>query len=258
MSTIQEQKFVSFKLNNEYFGLGVFSVTEVFTTATITEIPQAPDYVAGVINYRGSIVTCIDLKKRLMIEDVKVEDEYDDLLEEDEARYYIIIVKAQNASIGLLVDYVEAVIGIEDSKIQSGIDLITGNVKAAFLAGIAQVDLGLIILLSLEALLSEYDISEIEKFAELREKLAPKVEDEIVVESDAIVDLEKDDITEWEDAKPEEFKKIKDQTIGEGELDLEILTKAELLKIAIEMKLEGISTRSTKADIIVAIQGNLG
>lgn len=257
MSTIQEQKFVSFKLNNEYFGLGVFSVTEVFTTASITEIPQAPDYVAGVINYRGSIVTCIDLKKRLLIEDVKVEDDYEDLLEEDESRYYVIIVKAQNASIGLLVDYVEAVIGIEESKIQSGIDLITGSVKAAFLAGIAQVDLGLIILLSLEALLSEYDISEIEKFAELREKLAPKDEDEIVVESEAIVDLEKDDITDWESQKPEQFTKIDDQSITDGELDLEILTKAELLKIAIEMKIDGISTRSTKNDIIAAIQTKL-
>ena len=115
----------------------------------------------------------------------------------------------------------------------------------------------MIILLSLEALLGEYDISEIEKFAELRQKLAPKVEDEIVVESESIVDLEKDDITEWEDTASEQFTKIEDQTIGDGELDLQILTKAELLKIAIEMKLDGISTRSTKSDIIDAIQGKL-
>ena len=78
---------------------------------------------------------------------------------------YVIIVKQGDASIGLLVDHVESVIGIDSEKIQSGIDLISGTEQASFLTGIAQTDMGLVILLSIEALLSEYDISEIEKFA---------------------------------------------------------------------------------------------
>ena len=258
MSTsLQEQKYVSFKLNDEYYAIDVYQVSEVFTPSSITEIPQAPAWTSGVINYRGLIVTVIDLKQRLNMEDIKVEADSD--FGEDEEKFYVIIVKQGDTSIGLLVDHVESVIGIESDKIQSGIDLISGTEQASFLSGIAQTDMGLVVLLSIEALLSEYDISEIEKFAELRSKLITKDEDEIVVEHEQLVDLDKDDISDWEADSKDEFKKIDDtQYQDEGGLDLNALTKAELLKIAIEMKLDGITTKSTKADIINSINIGLG
>ncbi len=267
MSTVQEQKkFVAFRLNDEYYAIDVHLVNEVYVPTAITEIPKAPNYTAGVINYRGQIVTVIDLKKRLNISEIDVKTDYDDLLESDDERHYVIIVKTEDSVVGLLVDYVESVISLNTDQIQSGIDLLSGKEATAFLAGIADTEYGLTIMLSLDAILSEYDLTEIEKLSELRGKLLKKTDDEIVVEPEHLVDLEKDDIDEWastDDYSPE-IKKIDDDfttsstSSSDLNIDYNMLTKAELLKIAIEMKLDGITTRSTKQTIIDAIKKNLG
>ncbi len=263
MSTLQEeQKFVAFKLNNEYYAIDVHQINEVFTPSSITEIPQAPEHTAGVINYRGEIVTVIDLKKRLSITDMTTRDDYDQLLEDEESRIYVVIVKSGGSIVGLLVDYVEAVISIATDKIQSTIDLISSKEQAAYLQGVARTDYGLTVLLSLEVLLSEYDILDASQLQTLREKIMKESgdADEVVVDTRSIVDLDKDDIDEYTQANASKFKKVDsvDTGFADSPLDLKKLTKSELLKIAIEMNISDVTTRSSKADIISKINKQLG
>lgn len=263
MSTVQEeQKVVAFKLNNEYYGLDVHQINEVFTPSSITSIPQSSEHTAGVINYRGEIVTVIDLKTRLSIKKEKIKSDYDTLLDEEEGeRIYVIIVKSGSSVVGLLVDYVEAVISIPQEKIQSTLDLISGKEQAAYLQGVARTDFGLTILLSLEAILSEYDILDASQLQQLRDKIMAEsgADDEIVVDSGSIVNLDKDDIDDYTSQRTS-FKKVEDTGAGFGDspLDLEKLTKSELLKIAIEMNISDVSTRSTKSEIIKKIDKQLG
>lgn len=266
--TQEERKFVSFKLNDEYYAIDVKMVNEVFTPSSVTVIPQSEDFVAGVINYRGEIVSVIDLKIRLQIEEKKkVERDYDTLLD-DEDRIYVIIVKSGASIVGLLVDYVEAVISISGNKIKSTLDLISGKEKTTFLEGVAETEYGLTVLLALDILLSDYDIKDSKALQQLRDKIMKeKAEsEEVVIESASIVDLEKDDIDKYEEktASEPKFKKITEKSISTGSdfggspLDLNSLTKSELIKIAIEMNISNVTTKSTKQEIIDKINTQLG
>lgn len=267
--TQEERKFVSFKLNDEYYAIDVKMVNEVFTPSSVTVIPQSEDFVAGVINYRGEIVSVIDLKIRLQIEEKKkVESDYDTLLDDDEDRIYVIIVKSGASIVGLLVDYVEAVISISGNKIKSTLDLISGKEKTTFLEGVAETEYGLTVLLALDILLSDYDIKDSKALQQLRDKIMKeKAEsEEVVIESASIVDLEKDDIDQYEEktASEPKFKKITEKSISTGSdfggspLDLNSLTKSELIKIAIEMNISNVTTKSTKQEIIDKINTQLG
>ena len=81
VTTQQDKKFVAFKLGNEFYAIDVQQVQEVFIPSSITAIPQAGQHVAGVINYRGTILTVIDLKQRLLVRSTprSSEDEDDTL-----------------------------------------------------------------------------------------------------------------------------------------------------------------------------------
>ncbi|MHA2251207.1 MAG: chemotaxis protein CheW [Candidatus Kariarchaeaceae archaeon] len=255
----QEQKYVAFKLSDEHYAIDVHQVQEVFVPSSITQIPQAQDFVAGVINFRGMIVTVIDLMKRLGIP-VKVKKSTDSEFEfEDEDKFYVIIVKKGTSTVGLLVDYVESVINITRENIQATIDLISGEARTAFLSGVARTDLGLTVLLSLETILSEYDVSEVEKLARIREQIsgAPgESGDEVVITSESMVDLDEDDLSATDGL---EFKEVETPTgIGESPLDLNSLTKAELLKIAIEMEIDDVTTRTNKPTLVKKIQEKMG
>ena len=266
--TQEERKFVSFRLNDEYYAIDVKMVNEVFTPSSITEIPQAEDFVAGVINYRGEIVSVINLKKRIQIEQKKVESDYDSLLGDEEDRIYVIIVKSGASIVGLLVDYVEAVISIGADKIQSTLDLISGKEKTTFLEGVARTEYGLTVLLALDILLSDFDIKDSKVLQQIRDKVLREAgeSEEVVVESASIVDLEKDDIDQYEEktASEPKFTKISDSSgstaasFGDSPLDLNALTKSELIKIAIEMNISNVTTRSTKPEIIDKINSQLG
>lgn len=258
ITSLQEKKFVAFRLGSEHYAVDVQRVQEVFIPSSITSIPQTQQFVAGVINFRGVIVTVIDLKNRLAIEDSERKD--DGELEDDEDRLYVIIINFGDSTIGLLVDYVEAVLSIPDSVIQESFNLISDEAKTAFLSGIARTDLGLIVILALDTILSEYDISEIEKLAKLRDevKISDQSDDELVVTSEQLVNFDEDDLS---GADASAFKKVDPasaSSIGSSPLDLNSLTKAELLKIAVEMEISEVSTRSSKNAIIGKIQEQMG
>lgn len=281
MSTSQLQditKLVAFQLNDEYYSIDVHKVKEVFVPEAITPIPQADEYTAGVINFRGTIVTVIDLKKRLKIKS-KAKEGY------NADRNYILIVEINKSTIGILVDYVEAVISVPQTNIQESIEMISEKSKSAFIEGIAQTDLGLVIILALDVIFTEYDLSELEKLAAAREQISAQrgdIGDEITVTSQdmdtvsTMTDFSIDDLDEAEDViigdegfkrvpaskpaqspKKQAAKKEADE-FGDSPLDLNQLTKAELLRIAVEMGIDSVSTKSKKDELISAIQKQMG
>jgi purine-binding chemotaxis protein CheW len=60
-------QLVGFVIGDELFGVDILTVQEIIRDATITAIPDAPDFLEGVINLRGSIIPVIDLRKRLKL-----------------------------------------------------------------------------------------------------------------------------------------------------------------------------------------------
>jgi len=61
----RELHIVGFRVGRETYGVPITSLHEIVRVPEITAVPDAPDYVEGVINLRGKIVSVIDLRKRL-------------------------------------------------------------------------------------------------------------------------------------------------------------------------------------------------
>ena len=64
-------EFLSFTLGNEHYGVDILKVQEIRGYDSVTRVPDAPDYIKGVINLRGTIVPVIDLRLKLRLEDAR-------------------------------------------------------------------------------------------------------------------------------------------------------------------------------------------
>ena len=103
----QEGKFLTFSLKNEEFGIEIRDVREIIGIQKITEVPEMPAYIKGVINLRGKIIPVMDIRIRFNIE----EKEYDE-------RTTIIVINIHNTDIGVIVDNVSEVMDIAAKDIE--------------------------------------------------------------------------------------------------------------------------------------------
>ncbi len=101
-----KDRYLTFSIGNEIYGIEVRYVTEIIGIHFITEVPQVPDYVKGIINLRGKIIPVMDVRLRFK----KEAKEYDD-------RTCIVVIDVEDLSIGLIVDTVAEVITIPEEDI---------------------------------------------------------------------------------------------------------------------------------------------
>lgn len=102
----QKGRFLTFAIGNDSYGIEIQYVTEIIGIQAITEIPELPEYVKGIINLRGKIIPVMDIRLRFK----KEPREYND-------RTCIIVVDISNLSIGLIVDSVSEVLTIPEEEI---------------------------------------------------------------------------------------------------------------------------------------------
>lgn len=102
----QKGKFLTFVLGNEAYGIGIELVTEIIGILPITQIPELPEYIMGVINLRGKIISVMDMRLRFK----KPFRDYNE-------RTCIIVVDILDNSVGLIVDSVAEVINIAEENI---------------------------------------------------------------------------------------------------------------------------------------------
>jgi purine-binding chemotaxis protein CheW len=134
------RQFLAFKLANELFAIEILRVQEIRGITPITPIPNAPAYIRGVMNLRGTIVPVIDLRMRFGLG----EAEYN--------RFTVIIVVRLGARIiGLVVDAVSDVLDVATTDIEAAPDL-GARVDTSFLSGMVHRGDEIILLLDLEQL----------------------------------------------------------------------------------------------------------
>jgi len=143
----QRNKFLTFSIGNEGYGIEIRYVTEIIGIQTITEVPDLPEYARGIINLRGKIIPVIDVRLRFK----KDFREYDD-------RTCIIVVDINHLSIGFIVDQVSEVLDIEDTEIVPPPQL-DKNYHHKYIKGIGKVGDEVILILDCEKLLSD-DLAE--------------------------------------------------------------------------------------------------
>lgn len=102
----QRDKYLSFRIGSEDFAMEIAHVTEIVGIQKITEVPEVPSYVRGVINLRGRVIPVIDVRLRFKMK----ERDYDD-------RTCVVVVNIDETVAGLIVDTVNEVLTIPESKI---------------------------------------------------------------------------------------------------------------------------------------------
>lgn len=99
-------KFLIFSVHSVEYGIDIGNVTEIIGIQYMTPIPNAPPYVRGITNIRGTIVPVVDMRLRFGIE----EAEYSE-------RTCIVLISSENMHIGLIVDSVEDVVQLAPDNI---------------------------------------------------------------------------------------------------------------------------------------------
>ncbi|MBN1521526.1 MAG: purine-binding chemotaxis protein CheW [Candidatus Aureabacteria bacterium] len=138
----QELQLVIFKLGNDSYAVGIKSVRDVIKLVEFVNLPNAPGYMAGVINLRGHIICTIDLRKKF------------NLKAENTGKSRIMIVMIKNTPVGIIVDEVEEVITIKKKDIDLTPSIIDQHLPGHCLVGIAKYQDKLIILININNLLS--------------------------------------------------------------------------------------------------------
>lgn len=144
-------QWVTFRLAQEVYGVNVMQVQEVLRISDIAPVPGAPDYVLGIINLRGNVVTVIDLRKRFNLHAREADD-----------ATRIVIIEVNGQVIGMLVDSVAEVINLRASDIEASPNL--GNEdseQARYIQGVFSRENDILILIDLNKLLSESELEEV-------------------------------------------------------------------------------------------------
>ncbi len=152
----QENKYVTFKSGNEYFGLRIQCVNEIIVYQEITQVPENEDYIKGLINLRGKIIPVIDVRVRFKQEPMEYTD-----------RTCIIVISVKDLVVGLIVEKIAEVVEITEDNIIDSPTL--GNEDKSqnrYVYGIGKVGDSVKLLLDPEKLIKDDDWSVLEQIAE--------------------------------------------------------------------------------------------
>ena len=145
ISTAGEQvlQLVTFTLRNEEYAVDILNVQEINRITEITQVPNAPFYVEGVINLRGKVMPVINLRKKFGLEDKETDD-----------TSRIIIMDIQGVTNGLVVDSVSEVLRIPTDIVEPPPPM-SSDISSNFIKGVAKLEDRLIILIDIDKLLGE-------------------------------------------------------------------------------------------------------
>lgn len=145
-------QWVTYRLDEETYGINVMQVQEVLRYTEIAPVPGAPDYVLGIINLRGNVVTVIDTRSRFGLPPSDITD-----------NTRIVIIESDEQVVGILVDSVAEVVYLRSSEIDSAPNVGTEE-SAKFIQGVSNRSGQLLILVDLNKLLSDDEWDELGGF----------------------------------------------------------------------------------------------
>ena len=156
----QEKEYLTFILNGEEFGVDILSVQELRVWSAVTELPNKPAYIKGVINLRGVIIPIIDLRQRFGLAPL----DYN-------AQTVTIILRSVDSKkpmvVGIVVDAVSEVYKFELNSIRKP-PAFGQQIDSCFLEGLASVEDKLIILLNSLSLLDQNELYQVSRPPEKR------------------------------------------------------------------------------------------
>ncbi len=153
---INSSQYLTFLLGGEEYGVDILRVQEIKGWDNVTQIPNTPDYIKGVINLRGAIVPIIDLRQRFNLENSSYGP-----------TTVVIVLKVINhekeRTVGIVVDAVSDVYNIATDEMKPPPDF--GGIDIEFVNGLATIEDKMVITLNIDELLNTASISEAETAA---------------------------------------------------------------------------------------------
>ena len=138
-------EYLTFRLGEEEYGIDILRVQEIRSYEQPTRIANAPAFIKGVVNLRGVIVPIVDLRLKLACANA----EYN-------AFTVVIVLNVRGRVVGAVVDSVSDVLELEPAHVKPAPEVSTGA-EAPFITGIGSVGDRMLILMDIEALMSDLD-----------------------------------------------------------------------------------------------------
>jgi purine-binding chemotaxis protein CheW len=155
-----DDQFLTFKLSNEMFAIGILNIKEILEYGNLTTVPMMPAFVRGVINLRGAVVPVIDLIAR-----------FSNNRSEVTKRTCIVIIEIASDDdchvIGVMVDAVSAVLEIPANDIEPP-PALGPKIRTDFIHGMGKVDEDFVIILNVDNVLSVDELGMLNQSTELQ------------------------------------------------------------------------------------------
>ena len=143
----QRNKYITFALDDEAYGIEIKFVTEIIGLQKITHLPDMPDFFKGVINLRGTVIPIIDMRKRFKLPPVTFTE-----------RTCIIVVNIEEYILGLIVDEVSEVLDIPGENV-SPPPKTSRTVQNRYIKGIGKVGDAVKVILNVDSIFTEDELS---------------------------------------------------------------------------------------------------
>ena len=156
----KELQVVGFRIGRETFGLPISIVREIVRVPEITSVPNAPNYIEGVINLRGRIIPIVDLRKR-----------FGEKSFEPNKKNRIVVVELESRAIGLIVNSASEVLRIPPSEIEEPHNVFKEG-ELNYITGVGKLNGRLVILLDLNKILQRGELNRLDEVADSAETVS--------------------------------------------------------------------------------------
>ena len=142
----QKDKYLTFHIGQEDYAISITHVTEIIGMLKITEVPQTPDYIKGVINLRGKVIPVMDIRLRFGMP----ARDYDE-------RTCVIVVHFKENIVGLVVDTVSEVLDIPEADVENSQNF-NQSAERNFICGMGKIHDQIKMVIDVNALLFRDDL----------------------------------------------------------------------------------------------------
>lgn len=156
----KDLQVVGFRIGDETFGVRISTVREIVRVPEITVVPNAPDYIEGVINLRGKIIPVMDLRKRFGVKD-----------NEPNKKNRILVVEVENKVVGLIVNSASEVLKIPPSEVVAPSSMFQEG-EDSYITGVGKLNGRLVILLDTAKIMQR---GELRRLEQLTAETAPEL-----------------------------------------------------------------------------------
>ena len=152
-ATADSMQLISFTLGEETYGIEITKIREIIRIGQITQVPETPHYIKGLINLRSTVIPVIDLRTRFGLAEGELTDES-----------RIMVLNVSGRMIGIVVDAVSEVLRISGDQISEAPPTVT-SLGNEYITGLVRLEEQLLILLDVDKLFGEQRLAEMDEAA---------------------------------------------------------------------------------------------